>query len=134
MIRRVEQSQGGEICFCVESDLEISDLLMGTTPADRAQQVFSHLRVWDTAQNNGVLLYLLLADRSFEIIADRAISAHVSNAEWQAVCDEIETEFRNRRFLEGVKLGITRIAEHLNRHFPTGQHHKEELSDKPVIL
>ena len=133
-IKSTESAQGGEIRFCVESDLDARDLFAGLSPAERARQVFSQLGVWDTAQNNGVLLYLLLADRSFEIVADRAISRHVSAADWRAVSEEIEREFQAGRFLSGVKLGIKLIAKHLERHFPAGQLHCAELPNKPVIL
>lgn len=133
-IKSIETAQGGEIRFCVEADLNVAELLSDLSVRARAHQVFSHLRVWDTSQNNGVLLYLLLADRSFEIVADRSISQRVTTEEWQLICDEIGAEFRSGRFLSGVKMGIARIAEHLRAHFPGGQMHHNELSDKPVVL
>ncbi|MBN8550171.1 MAG: TPM domain-containing protein [Deltaproteobacteria bacterium] len=133
-IKATEATHGGEIRVCIEADLDVSELVAGLSPAERSRNVFSHLRVWDTAQNNGVLLYVLLADRAFEIVADRAISQHISAPEWAEVSREIEAEFKAGRFLSGVKRGIDLIAHRISRHFPSGQRHSAELSDKPVIL
>ncbi|WP_225587386.1 TPM domain-containing protein [Methylomonas fluvii] len=84
----------GEIRFVVESALEIGELLQGVTPRQRALEVFSQCRIWDTEHNSGVLIYLLLADRDVEIIADRAIHARVGEAVWAGVCKQMEAQFR----------------------------------------
>ena len=133
-ITEAERKHNGEIRFCVEASLEAHELYAGITPHQRARQVFSELGIWDTENNNGVLLYLLLADRDIEIIADRAIAARVSAEEWEKVCREIESHFRSGKFLDGVKLGIQRISEHLQTHFPSDGRRGSELSNRPVII
>ncbi|MDE2366384.1 MAG: TPM domain-containing protein, partial [Betaproteobacteria bacterium] len=98
-------------------------------------EVFSHLRVWDTEHNNGVLVYLLLADRDVEIIADRGINAKVRNEEWESICRDMEAIFAQGRFEQGVIAGIEAIGRHLQEHFPTQTAGGEnELPDRPAIL
>ena len=79
-IQRSEASYSGELRFVVEAALDIGPLWAGTSAADRALELFSQLRIWDTEQNNGVLIYLLLAERDVEIIADRGIHRRVGSA------------------------------------------------------
>jgi uncharacterized membrane protein len=96
--------------------------------------VFSQLHIWDTEQNNGVLIYLLLADRDVEIIADRGVHAKLGQATWEAICQEMEVAFRQGKFEEGVIAGIRSVGAHLSRHYPQVGTKINELSDKPVIL
>lgn len=96
---------------------------------------FSQLRVWDTEQNNGVLIYLLLADRDVEIIVDRGIHAKISNAEWENICHSMESLFSQRQFEAGFIQGIHAISELLETHFPYDpQKDKNELTNKPTVL
>lgn len=110
-------------------------LLRDQSARDRAVEVFSQLRMWDTEHNNGVLVYLLLADRDVEIIADRGINIKVGNEEWEKICREMETSFRQGRFESGVISGINAVGCHLQKHFLAEREGNEnELSDTPVIL
>jgi uncharacterized membrane protein len=96
--------------------------------------VFGLLRVWDTEENAGVLLYLLLADRSVEIVADRGIDRRVDHAAWQAICSRMESAFRQGRYAEGAVTGIAEISALLAAHFPRAGKIVNELPDKPVVL
>lgn len=133
-VRAAESRHGGEIRFAVEASLDPGPLLRGATARDRAVQVFSDLRVWDTEANNGVLIYLLLADHDVEIIADRGIHAKVGPAGWEEVCRVMEKAFREGRFEEGAKQGIEAVGRLLERHFPKTSGDLNELPDRPVIL
>ena len=134
-IKQSEMSHGGEICFAVEAALNTTSLLRNQTARERAIEVFSQLRIWDTEYNNGVLIYLLLADRDVEIIADRGIYAKIMKNEWESICHTMEVAFRQQQFEAGVIDGINRISRHLQEHFPCDlTNKKNELADKPVIL
>jgi uncharacterized membrane protein len=109
-------------------------LLRNQSARGRAIDMFSLLRVWDTEHNNGVLLYLLLADRDVEIVADRGISRHVAPDEWERICREMERAFRQGRFEEGVLAGIRTVSAHLVRHHPGEGKRLNELPDAPVVL
>src|SRR3954462_15254258 len=105
-IKASEATHSGQIRFVVEGALDGAPLLRNQSARARALDVFSQLRIWDTAHNNGVLIYLLLADRVFEILADRGIDAKVDNAEWQNICAMMEAEFGKGNFEAGVLNGI----------------------------
>jgi uncharacterized membrane protein YgcG len=131
-IRESEKTHRGQIRFAVEATLDTLPLLRGQTARERAIEVFSQLRVWDTEHNNGVLIYLLLADRDVEILADRGIHARIGAEEWERVCREMEAAFRTGRFEDGALAGIRAVGALLAQHFPgTGGH---ELPDRPVVL
>lgn len=133
-IKESESRHYGEIRFVVESGLHLTALLRGTTARERAVELFSQLRVWDTEQNSGTLIYLLLADRDIEIIADRGIATHVDTAAWEEICQQMEQRFRQGEFEAGVLEGIRAISELLTQHFPAPPGNINELSDKPVVL
>jgi uncharacterized membrane protein len=133
-IAAVERRHAGEIRFAIETAFDLPDLWYGTTPRERAVLVFGHLGVWDTAGNNGVLIYVLMADRDVEIVADRAIAARVPQADWDAVCREIEAHFREGRFAEGSEAGIAGVGRLLAAHFPADGGDRDEQPDRPVIL
>ena len=134
-IQQSEALHSGEICFAVEASLNTTSLLKKQTARERAIEIFSQRRVWDTEKNNGVLIYLLLADRDVEIIADRGIHAKVSDHEWESICRMMESFFQQQQFEIGVIEGIRAIGAHLHKHFPF-DHSKEknELLNKPVVL
>jgi len=135
--RVIEESEAlhrGEIRFAVEGGLYLVSLLKGLTARARAVTVFSDLRVWDTEENTGVLVYLQLVDRDIEIVADRGINARVTQDEWDAICQRMEAAFRESRFEEGVIGGLREITALLVRHFPARDVNPNELPDKPVIL
>lgn len=133
-IRRIEATHQGEIVFAVEASLSLRDLRRGLSARERAVEVFSDLRVWDTELNNGVLLYLLLADKDIEIVADRGVMRRADPTIWQKICSEIESCFRNRQFEQGVLTGIRLIGEQLAAHYPGDGGARSELSNRPVLL
>jgi uncharacterized membrane protein len=133
-IGSAEAQHSGEIRFVVETALALTALWHDVTPRARALQVFAHLRVWDTHANNGVLIYVLRADRAVEILADRGISARVSEAEWQAVCREVEVHYRAGRYAEGSSVAVAAVARLLGQHFPPGGSGSNELPNQPVLL
>ena len=129
-----EALHNGEIRFAIEAALDFPPLLHGVTSRQRALDVFSLLRVWDTEHNSGVLIYLLLKDRKVEIVADRGIAAKVDQAEWEAVCRDMEKAFRARDFKAGALAGVQDISALLARHFPAGARNPNELPDRPFVL
>ena len=137
LARRVaasERRHSGEVRICVESGLPPSYIWRGAKARERAVTLFGKLRVWDTEDNNGVLIYLLLADRDVEIIADRGIDRRVGQAEWQAICARMEAAFSQSRYAEGVVGGVTEISALLARHYPRTEAAENELPDRPVVL
>ena len=133
-IGQSECTHTGEIRFVVEAALHPYELLQGKTPKQRARELFASLGIWDTAHNNGVLIYLLLADRDVEIVADRGIHGHVGSQGWEAICREMEARFRQGQFEAGVVLGIQQISEVLQLHFPANGANENELPDAPLVL
>jgi uncharacterized membrane protein len=108
----------GEIHFVIETALPFWALWHGMSPRARALEVFAHMRVWDTHANNGVLIYVLRADKAVEIVADRAISERVKQSEWDAVCREVESDYRAGRFAAGSSAAVNGVARLLGEHFP----------------
>jgi uncharacterized membrane protein len=133
-IRAGERTHGGQVCFAVEGSLPPLRVLRKLTPRERALEVFGLLRVWDTDENAGVLVYLLLADRDVEIVADRGIDRVVDAQAWQAICARMEAAFRESRFAQGVVAGVTEISALLAAHFPRTGAGANELPDRPVVL
>ncbi|GAB4472455.1 MAG: TPM domain-containing protein [Burkholderiaceae bacterium] len=135
-IARTEAHHTGEIRFAVEAALPWSYLRRDAPVRERALMVFSKLRVWDTEQNNGVLIYVELADHGIEIVADRGIARHVSRDEWQAICDAMRERFRAGDYEGGALTGIERVGKKLAQFFPVapGQTNPNELSNRPAIL
>lgn len=130
-----ERSHLGELRLVVEHALEVGELWRDVTPRQRAIEVFSRCRVWDTEQNSGVLIYLLLADRRVEIVADRGIHAKVGEAVWSDICHGMETRFRNGEFERGAVEGIAAITALLQRHFPASNtDNPNEMADAPLVL
>jgi uncharacterized membrane protein len=129
-----EAGHRGEIRFVVEGGLDLMPLLKGITPRERALQVFSELRVWDTEDNTGVLVYVQFIDHDIEIVADRGVSARVAQKEWDMVCQRMEEAFQAGRYEHGMLAGIERITVLLKAHFPARRSNPDELPDKPVTL
>ncbi len=133
-IRECEDHHDGEIRFALEGALPLAALKSGQSARQRAIEVFSELRVWDTEHNNGVLLYLQLADRKVEIVADRGVNRRAGSAAWETICRDMETLFRQNRFEEGVISGIRAIGACLAEHYPSQGEKTNELPDQPVVL
>src|SRR5436305_8420892 len=133
-IKTSETTHSGQIRFVVEGALDGAPLLRNQSARERALDVFSQLRIWDTAHNNGVLIYLLLADRDVEIVADRGIDALVGAAGWEKICKEMETDYRAGNFAGGVAKGIQAVSRQLAAHFPKHGGGENELPDAPVVI
>lgn len=129
-----ETRHRGEIRFVVEGGLDLMPLLRGITPRERALQVFSELRVWDTEENTGVLVYVQFIDHDIEIVADRGVNARVAQKEWDRVCQRMEEAFHVGRYEHGMLAGIERITALLTENFPARRINLDELPDKPVTL
>lgn len=132
-IKASEAAHAGEIRFVVEGALDGMPLFRGQSPQNRAIELFAQLRVWDTEHNNGLLIYLLLADRAVEIVADRGIHAKVGTEEWGKICRQMEMAFKLSNYENGVISGVLAVTQHLVQHFP-GDDHPKELPDRPVVL
>ncbi|HEX7791112.1 MAG TPA: TPM domain-containing protein [Afipia sp.] len=133
-IKASEAIHSGQVRFAVEGALDGVPLFKNQSARARSIDVFAHLRVWDTEHSNGVLIYLLLADRDVEIVADRGFNERVPQAEWETICRTMETEFRAGNFEGGVLKGIAAVTRLLTKHFPAAGVHRNELPDKPVVL
>jgi uncharacterized membrane protein len=129
-----ERGHSGQVCFAIEAALPLARVWSGITPRQRALEVFGFLRVWDTERNDGVLVYLLLADRDVEIVADRGIHAQVGAQAWETICKTMEAHFHAGDFAKGALEGVAAISALLARHSPRGAGDSNELSDRPVIL
>ena len=129
-----EKQHRGQVRFAIEAELSIAQLWHGLSARQRAIEVFSLLRVWDTEENNGILIYVLLADRKVEIVADRGIHHYVGDERWRAICREIEHHFRKAAFLGGSVGGVEKMSAELAHYFPANGEHQNEQSDTPVIL
>ena len=132
-IAAAEAQHRGEIRFVVEAELRTTQLWRELTPRERAREVFATLGVWNTEENNGVLVYVLLADRSVEIVADRGIAA-VAAGEWQEICRMMEAHFAAGRFEEGAVAGVQAVSALLASHYPAGGGRRNELDDRPVVM
>lgn len=129
-----ERQHAGEVRVVIESGLPMAAIVQGVSPRQRAIQLFGQLNIWDTEHNNGVLIYLLLADHDVEIVADRGIHRHVGDAGWQQICQQMEGMFRSGQFEAGVVHGIQAIGEQLAAHFPPEAVPRNELSNRVLIL
>ncbi|MFT3954450.1 MAG: TPM domain-containing protein [Piscinibacter sp.] len=130
-----ERRHGGEIRVCAEAGLPLSYLWRGATARERAVTMFGKLRVWDTERNNGVLIYLLLAEHRIEIVADRGLNRHVDATQWAAVMERMRGAFRQGAFEAGLNDAIDAVDALLVQHFPLapGEHNPNELSDRPEL-
>jgi hypothetical protein len=133
-IRASERLHTGELRLAIEAGLALPALARGLPPRARAEEVFAELRVWDTQDNSGVLVYVQAVDRRIEIVADRGIAARVPQSEWDAICRTMEAAFRAREFERGALEAIEAITRLLARHFPARGVNPNELPDKPALL
>ncbi|MFC7301993.1 TPM domain-containing protein [Cognatiluteimonas weifangensis] len=131
-----EARHRGEVCFAVESALPARALLAGHDARNRAHAAFAQLRVWDTAANNGVLLYLLLADHRIEIVADRGLDALIGAGQWSEVCRLMEQRLRAGEAEAAVLQGVAAVSDLLAEHFPRlpGAADANELPDLPHVF
>jgi len=131
-----ERRHRGEVCFAVESALGARQVLRGVDARARAGEAFAALRVWDTAANNGVLLYVLLADHAIEIVADRGLAGRVDEAQWRGICARMEARFRAGDHEGGAIAGIEAVSDLLATQFPQDgtQPDEDELPNRPYLL
>ena len=133
-IAATESRHAGEIRFAIEQALGLPQLCRGVTARQRALQLFAGLGVWDTEQNNGVLIYVLLADHCVELVADRGIAARVPIEEWRQLCGEVEARYRSADYIGGSQVAVRGVARCLARHFPHAGADRDELPNQPVLL
>ena len=129
-----ERQHQGQVRFAVEASLPLAQIVRGLEPRARALEMFGRLGVWDTEHNNGVLIYVLLADKDVEIVADRGVDRKVTQETWQVICRVMESAFREGRFEDGALDGIAAVNELLAQHFPRSDAGPNELSDQPIVL
>ena len=130
-----EKRHRGELRVVIEGGLPIQVLVAGRTARERALEHFARLRVWDTEDNAGVLIYVLLADRRVEIVADRGIHARVGNTAWETICGAMQQEFAAGRFEAGALSGLAAVSDLLAQHFPArAGENPNELPDAPVVV
>ena len=133
-VATLERSHRGELCIVVEAELSTGQLWRDLSSRDRAREIFAAHGVWNTEDNAGVLIYLLLADRRVEIVADRGIDAKVDGARWEAICREMESFFRDGRYEEGALAGLRAASAEIARHFPAEGGPRNELPDRPLVI
>jgi uncharacterized membrane protein len=133
-IKAGEATHSGQVRFVVEGALDGVPLFRDQPARGRALDIFAQLRIWDTTHNNGVLIYLLLADRQVEIVADRGIDAKVGAAGWEKICTDMEADFRAGNFQAGSIKGIQDVSRQLAKYFPAQGGGRNELPDAPVVL
>ncbi len=141
MLTRIEQSihqsesaHRGEIGIAIEGGLDLPLLWNDVTPRERALDAFASLGIWDTEENTGVLIYVQYADHAVEIVADRGITRHVPQAQWDAICRALEARFRAGDYAAGFEVAVRAIGELIEAHFPKGENNPNELPNRPVIL
>src|SRR4249920_1104151 len=133
-VQASERHHSGEIRVCVEASLPLSYLWRALSARERAVTLFGKLRVWDTEHNNGVLIYLLLAERAIEIVADRGLSSRVDAGEWRRIVERMGSDFHENRFEQGLTQALEEASALLVAHFPLaqGEANPNELPDQPV--
>lgn len=130
-----ERGHRAELRFAIESSLHAAQLWRGTTARQRALQVFSEFRIWDTEEDNGVLVYLLWADHAVEIVADRGAAKHIDAAVWQAACARLAAACREGRQVDGAVDALDALAAALAQAFPAdGRDNPDELPNAPLML
>lgn len=129
-----EARHRGELRFVVEGGLQVPQLWRRATPRERAIELFSSLRVWDTAENSGILIYVQMADHCVEIVADRGIAALVDHGEWERICRAMEEAFRAGDYRRGAIDAIAAASDLLARHLPAMPANPDELPNRPLVI
>lgn len=133
-IEASEKKHSAEIRVAIEVALELKDFWRVHTARERALEVFAELGVWNTRERNGILVYVLLAERDVEIVADEGFDGRVADNEWQRICTLIEREFAAGNWRDGVLVGIEAATELLVREFPATGPRLNEQQDRPAVL
>jgi uncharacterized membrane protein len=131
-----ESEHSAELRIAIESSMPLRVLWFGASPRARATDAFARHRIWDTEANNGVLIYICIADRAVEIVADRGITAHLPKAYWENVCAMMVSGFAKGEFEQATIKAIEQLESDLIRLYPvtSGQANPNELSNRPLIL
>jgi uncharacterized membrane protein len=129
-----EQLHRAEVRIIIEPAMPLDDVRDNIHPRARARTLFSDYRVWDTEENCGVLIYLNLADRQVEIVADRGVGRLVQPAEWQSVCDTLTSALRRGAFRDSTIAALKQLNELLHQKLPATGERINQLSDKPIVL
>ena len=129
-----ERRHRGEACLVIEAELTTGQLWRGLTARDRAREVFAQQGIWNTEENNGVLVYVLLAEHRVEIVADRGIDARVQPGEWQAIVDAMDAHFAAGRFEDGALAAVRGVTVLLERHFPGAAEGPNQIPDRPFMM
>lgn len=133
-IRESEAQHAGQLRLVIEGALDLPALWRGQSARDRALELFAHLGVWDTPHNNGVLVYVLMADRGVEIVADRGIDACCGQADWNRISTAMAQQFASGEFEQGTLQGLEAITRLLAHHFPPVPGQRNDLPDSPILL
>lgn len=129
-----EQQHRGEIRLVVEKSLPLAAVWAGVTNRQRALAMFAECGVWDTADNSGVLIYVNLAERKVDIVADRGIDGCIDCATWQAVCTTMTAGFARGNFHDSTLAAIAAVNDLLRTHFPATGDRPNDLPDRPMML
>lgn len=136
-VTRSEAQHTGQIRLCVEGGLPYSYIWRDATARDRAVGLFGKLRIWDTEDNNGVLIYLLLAEHAIEVIADRALTRAVPQSDWDEVVYDMQQAFQQAAYAQGMQQALDRVSQLMCTHFPKGTlpttDEHNPLPDAPVV-
>jgi uncharacterized membrane protein len=136
-VAQSEQRHTGEIRICIEGGLPSSYLWRGATARERAITQFGKLRVWDTEHNNGVLIYVLLAEHAIEIVADRGLARAVPAHVWGDMVNTMQAAFRQKDYAQGLHDALEKVTAVLTQHFPASAASRNaqgnQLPDLPVI-
>lgn len=134
-IAHSELQHRGELKLVIEGSYTTTQLLADLQSRARAIELFGRYQVWDTEDNTGVLIYLLLAEHRIEIVADRGIARQVPQTQWDAICSEMQQALAQGKYIDGLRAGMLRITALLAQHFPAGAvDNPNELCDAPIIL
>ena len=133
-VAAIERRTSGEIRVAIDTALELAETWADRSPREAAHEAFARLRVWDSELNNGVLIYVLMADRDVEIVADRGAAARISPIEWEAACRLMENHFRAGHFKDGALAGVEAVGVLLEREFPSRLGSRDELPNQPALL
>lgn len=135
-VQTYEAGHSGEIRICIEAGLPLAALRQHSSARQRAIALFGQLQVWDTVDNNGVLIYLLLADQAIEIVADRGLQARLPATFWPQLMQQLQPPLHNRAYETSLSLGIELLGQALRQHFALapGQARPNQLPDAPVLL
>jgi len=129
-----EKYHRAEIRVIVEAALPLATVWRGDSSRARAHELFSHYRIWDTEENCGILLYINVADHKLEILPDRQVGKALKREDWQAVCQTMTNGFASKNYHDSLLQALTQLNALLAQHFPDQDKHKNQLSDRPLVL